>query len=374
LMRAGHLFRKGFLHCKPRVCLAALLLVLAALLASAGGVLLTLAKECCRFSVGEVPEELIREPAGPRDASKQAFALGLPWHCNRLANNWRQRRTWHQAGRASQRFMEGLNLLLRSCVVPLSAGLLTLAKLVQALQLVSRISARWASPRSVSPAGPPLPVRACPQIFNVGVPEQFSRAAAPVLASLKPSFWSQTGAWKVCELPNLRNVGPLEHGGIGEVRFQEFYEEVEVDELMEAFRMRSQRDAGYSDLDGEETPPWGWLALLSRNSELRLLQMEGWLKQKTGSAQASQTIPRKIWTARGPFTKVELLGRPPTLLRCWLPEADKSDKKMHKDLLLPSVEAALMAFSLAAENLSGGGLEAMHASATVHKSGSSLSA
>ncbi|CAE8683229.1 unnamed protein product, partial [Polarella glacialis] len=177
----------------------ALLLGVAALLASIGGVLLIVSRVLCNFSVGSVPEALRREPSGPVEALVQALWYGVPWHCSKVAMQCRayrrgrheRRRKRSERGFRCFRCLRSVGTVLKTFLAPLSAVLLTVAKLFQVLQLSARLCARWASPKYVTAAGPPTPLRACPQTFGSGgFPAQFSRAAAPVLASLRPALWA----------------------------------------------------------------------------------------------------------------------------------------------------------------------------------------
>ncbi|CAE8716194.1 unnamed protein product, partial [Polarella glacialis] len=213
LLLAGCLAVRGCSSCRPQVVFSALLLGVAALLASIGGVLLIVSRVLCNFSVGSVPEALRREPSGPVEALVQALWYGVPWHCSKVAMQCRayrrgrheRRRKRSERGFRCFRCLRSVGTVLKTFLAPLSAVLLTVAKLFQVLQLSARLCARWASPKYVTAAGPPTPLRACPQTFGSGgFPAQFSRAAAPVLASLRPALWAlPRGAdWLVRELPH----------------------------------------------------------------------------------------------------------------------------------------------------------------------------
>jgi len=343
-MRSAELGAMGLSSCQLQVFFAALFLATAALLASLTGVLLILAKEACSFCTGSVPEAISREPAGAREALLQAFALGLPWHCRKVAQ--RLRRTRNAQKRRCCVTLEGprawIKTFLYSLLAPASAAMIMIAKLVQALQLFLRLAARWASPRHVTAPGPPVPLRACSQQYGRGgLPIQFSRAAAPALSALKPSLWTPPRAdWLVRELPRARPDRDEQRDALDSLQFSE--EEVREEEV-----------AAEDGLDEDSSNgPWGWVVLLRNfeHSQLLLLRpqaLPGGLETTTPSA------PTIAWSVKGQFSKVELLGTPPRRLRCHFCKAGTASiaKSFSKDMpLLPSAEAAFVAFSVAMEN------------------------
>ncbi|CAK9058014.1 Hypothetical protein SCF082_LOCUS31013 [Durusdinium trenchii] len=193
LLRAAELGAMGITRLQPKVVLAAFLLGLAAFTTSLRGMFLIVSKEGCRAVTGQVPDQLLREPSRVRQSLAQAIYYGLPWHGYRLALRLRQR--WKEWSHRCS-CCEGLKLLLASLLwiilAPISALLVTVTKILQALELISRRTARWASPTHVTAIGPPTPMRTGSQQFVAGYPKQFSRSAAPALEALKMELASGT--------------------------------------------------------------------------------------------------------------------------------------------------------------------------------------
>ncbi|CAJ1367447.1 unnamed protein product [Effrenium voratum] len=184
LLRALELAAFGCTTFKPQVVLAAFFLSFAAITTSLRGMFLIISKEACRLSTGQVPDQLLRESARVREAVAQALYYGIPWHCSavfqRLRGRWRK----SQGQRRCEACRATLPALLFSLLAPISVLLVTVTKLLQAMELSSRRTARWVSPKHVTAIGPPLPTRTGSQQFTAGYPKQFSRAAAPALVAL----------------------------------------------------------------------------------------------------------------------------------------------------------------------------------------------
>eukprot|EP00913_Durusdinium_trenchii_P019502 g18333.t1 len=163
LLRAAELGAMGITRLQPKVVLAAFLLGLAAFTTSLRGMFLIVSKEGCRAVTGQVPDQLLREPSRVRQSLAQAIYYGLPWHGYRLALRLRQR--WKEWSHRCS-CCEGLKLLLASLLwiilAPISALLVTVTKILQARKLISRRTARWASPTHVTAIGPPTPMRSRP--------------------------------------------------------------------------------------------------------------------------------------------------------------------------------------------------------------------
>ncbi|CAK9090860.1 unnamed protein product [Durusdinium trenchii] len=295
----------GITRLQPKVVLAAFLLGLAAFTTSLRGMFLIVSKEGCRAVTGQVPDQLLREPSRVRQSLAQAIYYGLPWHGYRLALRLRQR--WKEWSHRCS-CCEGLKLLLASLLwiilAPISALLVTVTKILQALELISRRTARWASPTHVTAIGPPTPMRTGSQQFVAGYPKQFSRSAAPALEALKMELaYAARSDWALRELPG--------------------------------------RDSS-QDGDHQDDDPWGWLLLLRSSATLILVRpaepLHGF------RVELVEPPPEETWRLKGPFTRVEL-SSDQTTLRFF-----RSMTRV-EPLHLPCREAALVAFTLAAENV-----------------------
>jgi len=308
LLRAAELGALGISSMKPQVVLAALLLGFAAFTTALRGIFLIASKESCRLSTGHVPDQLLREPPRVRETIAQALYYGLPWHCYRLSL-----RLSHRWGEWSQRCgpCEGLRLLLLAIFwiicMPISALLVTVTKILQTIELLWRRTARWASPTHVTAIGPPTPMRTGSQQFVAGYPKQFSRSAARPLAGLKSELaYVSRSDWILRELPTRST---------------------QVEELQE-----------------DEENLWGWLLLLRSSAQLILVQPAPPLLPEL-RVELVEPPPEETRRIKGPFLRVELGGPDNTVLKCY------SSMSRVEQLQLPCREAALIAFSLAAENV-----------------------
>ncbi|CAE7262166.1 unnamed protein product [Symbiodinium sp. CCMP2592] len=340
LLRAMELAAHGFARFQPQAVLAAFLLALAALTASVRGMFLIMAKEACRLSTGQVPDKLLREPARAREAVGQAFYYGLPWHCmvlgRRLRHRWRKSRKVKRRYRwlrGSEGYRSLCQALMWSLLAPVSALLVTVAKLLQALELIIRRSARWASPRHVTAIGPPLPGRKGSQQFLAGCPLQFSREASPALMALRAETLQQVtcSEWELRVLPRRSLAGTLTH-----------LEETAAKKRRSSTVSLEGVMQEYLDLDAENVH--GWLLLLRDTAELVLLQPP---RQNLGiRVELLEPLPEETFRMQGPFAKVELTEQ--NVLQCY----PKEPAATPIELQMPCLEAGVAAFGLASENVS----------------------
>eukprot|EP00931_Biecheleriopsis_adriatica_P116947 TRINITY_DN92523_c0_g1_i1.p1 TRINITY_DN92523_c0_g1~~TRINITY_DN92523_c0_g1_i1.p1 ORF type:complete len:938 (+),score=169.35 TRINITY_DN92523_c0_g1_i1:416-2815(+) len=312
LSRAAELGARGMGTMKPHMVLAALFLTQAALLASVGGSVLVIAKGACRLIIGDVPHELRSEPPSARQAATQAFKLGIQWHWSKTCEMWRNLCSMRESRKKTcmcfldlpQGLLALLGIIFWSILAIIPSILVTLAKLTQAMQVFCRVIARWLSPKHVNAAGPPMPLRMYTQTFDKSGPDQFSRVASTAFSAFMRRFphLLPRADWSVRELP---------------------------------------QPPGASENDG----PWGWL-LLDRAKCILLL-----IKR----FQGLDYLDKGKWEydeARGPFSHVSIVtsASGEFVLKCHVCGA-KGASDSHKFISLPSEEAALIAFGLAAENM-----------------------
>lgn len=294
LFRAAELGAMGITRMQPQVVLAALLLGFAAFTTSLRGMFLIVSKEACRISTGHVPDQLLREPARVRQSIAQALYYGLPWHFYRLSLRLRNR--WKEWSRRCG-VCEGLKLMVLAIFwiicTPISALLVSVTKIIQAVELLSWRSARWASPTHVTAIGPPTPMR-------------FSRSAARPLNCLKAELaYVSRSPWLLRELP-------------------------------ERSRLPGE------DFQDDDENLWGWLILLRSSAQLVLVQPNR-LALPELRVELVDPQPEETRRIKGPFLRVELDGE--NTVMCYI------SMSRIEHLHLPCREAALIAFSLAAENV-----------------------
>lgn len=220
-----------------------------------------------------------------------------------------------------------------SLLAPVSALLVTVAKLMQALELVIRRSARWASPRHVTAIGPPLPGRKGSQQFLLGCPLQFSREASPALMALRAETLQQVtcSEWELRVLPRRSLAGTLTHLEETDAK-RRCSSTVSLEGVMQELL----------DLDSENVH--GWLLLLRDTAELVLLQPP---RQNLGiRVELLEPLPEETFRTHGPFAKVELTEQ--NVLQCY----PKEPAATPVELPMPCLEAGVAAFDLASKNVS----------------------
>lgn len=218
-------------------------------------------------------------------------------------------------------------------------------KIIQALELSARFIARWASPKNVTPAGGPPALRVCTQpFFPGGFPAQFSQAAAPVLALL--NSWRLTGGldFELRELPKPGcKVGNAwrklrRQGGLSSP-IQDFSKRGSF-----SCCTKHEDPAAQDEADVDATrEPWGWAIVLRTTFSLLIVRPRG--------TMGGGTQLRVCWQADGPFARIDLLQS--NTLRFVSKDHSNTSNTSERsiDLALESLEAAVIAFSLASTNL-----------------------
>lgn len=193
----------GVSTCDPGAFLAALLVAAAALVESVEGICTIVAKTACRLAMHAVPSGLRQEPSGWQGALMDLLWYGFPWHfrqayreCQRLIN----------IARSSQSCTLAACCVFRGlCYWAAALGcamLLVTAKVLQALHLLARASARQLCPGRVAELSVPTACRAGGALFRLNSLLQYSERSTAALSAV---HWHSRGTrhrdWRLRALP-----------------------------------------------------------------------------------------------------------------------------------------------------------------------------
>eukprot|EP00927_Polykrikos_kofoidii_P033328 TRINITY_DN28196_c0_g3_i1.p1 TRINITY_DN28196_c0_g3~~TRINITY_DN28196_c0_g3_i1.p1 ORF type:complete len:1472 (-),score=207.25 TRINITY_DN28196_c0_g3_i1:164-4495(-) len=211
LYRAVQLLVTAAFFCNPRMLLAALLLTMGALVASLEGIVTNVAKMLSRFCTGSVPEVLKYNNRTVRTALRGISQFGVTWHRRELSREFRSYRKKIKNSRSIFVFMWCLlKGVIKSFVCILSVLFITLAMLLEAIQLLLRSAAISICPRlQIKHATKKNALLNGPLQFRSGAAVQFSMVAAMVMFAVDSNAFLRVLSgveWRVRKLPYKEGI------------------------------------------------------------------------------------------------------------------------------------------------------------------------